>query len=253
MLIPRQLTVYSKAMKKPFILLLFSLFAFISNGQTGKEIKFSIGVNQSILSTDVTSPGLLSDGSVASGWAISSQDGPGFNLGLTGAFSISKNENWKLRTGINFQTLRFNTLSGGVGQNKEYRFLFEHKLNQIDLPLLLSYEKEKGKFSFGGDAGLIKGIVVWGEVSSLSYEISQNEEIDIYKGAKEPMGFVGLGDKFSLYAAPSMRYAISETIKLEIQPFYRYQFGDKSSYKYSNKEGAPMSQYGLNLGIVKRF
>mgnify|MGYP005857726159 CR=1 FL=1 len=240
-------------MKKLAISFLFSLIASISFAQNDKEVRLSFGINQSVLQPDITGQRLLPDASTASGMPISSQVNSGINISLTGAFPISKDGSWKFRTGLNFQTLRFNTLIGALGTENEYRFLFDHKLNQIDLPILISYEKEKGKFSFGGDAGIIKGIAVWGEISPLIYEISPDEDVTISEGISDPSGLVGLGKKYSLYAAPSIRYAVSETIKLEVQPFYRYQFGDKSNYEYTNKQGAPLSQYGINLGLVQWF
>ncbi|GMQ23357.1 hypothetical protein Aoki45_00390 [Algoriphagus sp. oki45] len=139
------------------------------------------------------------------------------------------------------------------GAYNEYRFLFEHKLNQIDIPLLLSFSKRSGKIGFGGDFGIIKGLAIWGEVTPLIYEINQNDEVDVSQGFTDASGFVNPGDKFSLYFAPSLQINLSKMIDLEFQPFYRYQFGDKSNYEYNNEQGAPLSQYGVNLGIIKRF
>lgn len=238
---------------KGIIILGCFLYCFAASAQNSKEIKLSFGVNQSVLHPDVTQQRMLPDGSIVSGLSVSSQGNSGFNGSLTGAVSILKSENWKFRTGINFQTLRFNTVVGAVGKENEYRFLFDHKLNQIDIPILFSYEIEKTKLSFGGDFGIIKAIAIWGDVYPLIYEIRPNSEVDITEGFTSPSGLVGIGKKYSAFVAPFLRYSISSEFKLEVQPFIRYQFGDKSSYEYNNKQGAPMSQFGINFGLVKQF
>lgn len=241
-------------MTKLFTVLLLSFIAFVSNAQTYKELRLSFGFNNSNLRTDVLRQSILPDGSLVSGFPISSQGVGGINVGLTGAFPISKNGIWKIRTGLNFQTLRFQSRVGGaVGNETEYRFLFDHRLNQLDLPILLSMEKSNGKFSYGGDFGVIKAIAIWGEVTPSIYKIKSDQEVSISTGQTDPSGFVGIGEKYSLYVAPSVRYAISTKIKLELQPFYRYQFGENSFAEYGNQKGPPLSQFGINFGIAKTF
>lgn len=238
---------------KKIIILVCLIYCIKASAQRSNEIKLSFGINQSVAHPDVTLQRTLPDGSIGSRLPVSSQGNSGYNGSLTGAVPISKSKNLKFRTGINFQTLRFNTLIGAIGSENEYRFLFVHKLNQIDIPILISYKKENTKLSLGGEIGIIKALAIWGEVSPLIYEIQPNKEVNITEGFTKPSGLVGIGEKYSAFLAPFFRYSISSQFGVEVQPFFRYQLGDKSSYEYNNKQGPSMSQFGINFGLVKQF
>jgi hypothetical protein len=239
---------------KKTVLILYILVSQLSFGQGSKEMRFSFGLNTSNLRPQSIRQVVLPGGEdVVSGFPIYATGGGGINAGLTWAFPISKNGIWKIRTGLHFQTLNFQSDVTLVDSKTSYQVTTDHKLNQFDLPLLLSMEKSKGEFSFGGDFGLIKAIAIWGKVTATSAQTNSSQEVSTFTGKVPASGFVAIKDKYSLYFAPSVRYAISAKIKLEFQPSYRYQFGDKSFHEYTSQVGPPLSQFNINFGIIKSF
>lgn len=237
---------------KKNILALLMLISISAHSQKIKDVRFSFGVNQSKYNPTDLKTNFLPDGSEIRDYQISSDAKTGLNGSITGALKLSKDGKLNLRTGLNFQSLRFKTLLDANSSGDVSRYIWDYTLYQLDLPLLISYQADGEKFSFGGDFGVIKALAVFGEIYTASIQLKENGEIIATEGIPAKVNdLVGLGEKYSAMFAPFVRYKVSESIRIELQPYFRHQFKSQSSNL--NETNPSMSQFGLNLGIVKQF
>ena len=115
----------------------------------------------------------------------------------------------------------------------------------LDVPLIVGYEWEKRRWSFGAEAGIFLNISLKAKGDALGVEnnFTRLEETDWFKPS------IGL----SYYGSLRIGYAIDEKTRISLGPTYRYVpniAGDpNSTYAFEQKYGL----LGLNLGIARRF
>lgn len=115
----------------------------------------------------------------------------------------------------------------------------------LDVPLIAGYDWEKGRWSFGAEAGIFLNISLKAKGDALGVEnnFTRLEETDWFKPS------IGL----SYYGSLRIGYAIDEKTRISLGPTYRYVpniAGDPdSTYDFVQKYGL----LGLNLGIAFKF
>lgn len=233
--------------------LFFIQFSFSSFSQGIQNLKFSYGNNLTEYKTGFLEKTLLPDNSVAENLKSNSFNTSGFSLGATLSFAISKDKSWMFTTGIFYQNFDLETSIYAYSDGSDYIFRRATIVNQLELPLLLSWRNSDKKFRYGGDFGVIKALAVWSKFqeNGITSGIGMDQKFDSY--TYDFSGPVNLLEKYSVYFAPSIGYDFTKKLGLEFQPFFRYQTGNESESLYSNKNGAAVIQYGINLNFVKYF
>jgi len=126
-----------------------------------------------------------------------------------------------------------------------YRKRTHSSYTLLDVPLIAGYEWEKGRWSYGAEAGIFLNISLKAKGDALDVEnnFTRLEETDWFKPS------IGL----SYYGSLRIGYAIDEKTRISLGPTYRYVpniAGDPSStYAFEQKYGL----LGVNLGIAFKF
>ncbi len=126
-----------------------------------------------------------------------------------------------------------------------YRKRTHSSYTLLDVPLIAGYEWEKGRWSFGAEAGIFLNISLKakGDVLDVENNFTRLEDTDWFKPS------IGL----SYYGSLRIGYAIDDKTRISLGPTYRYVpnvAGDpNSTYDFEQKYGL----LGLNLGIAFKF
>jgi hypothetical protein len=242
-------------MKKNILGVILVLFAFESFGQKGNELKLNFGFNQMWLLNKRTGVALNPiDNMTPVDLKIGSiRVETGMNYGIQRAFSISKNKQWRIISGFQYQKFAYEVNGALETSSSRFTYKFYNQVSQLDVPILISYIKSRDKFSFGLDGGVFKTVQVSGNHTSTVDQIPiLNPEI-VGEMSKEFNGFVRPLDKISLHLAPFARVAITDWLAYEIQPFFRFQDGLRALSIHSPKNHPRFVQWGINTGLVFNF
>ncbi|MBA4301900.1 hypothetical protein SAMN03080617_01945 [Algoriphagus alkaliphilus] len=233
--------------------LFFTLLSLSSFSQGVQNLKLSYGNNRTEYKTGFLEKTLLPNNKVAEDLKINSFNTDGFSFGATLGFAISKDKKWMFNTGLFYQNFDLATSIYAYSEGTDYIFRRATKVNQLELPLLVSWRNSDKKFRYGGDFGLIKALAVWSKYQEygVTSGIGIEQKFDSY--SYDLSGPVNLLEKYSFYFAPSIGYDFTKKLGIEFQPYFRYQIGNESQSWYSNSNGAPVIQYGINLNLVKYF
>lgn len=235
-----------------FLLILVSKSTF---AQQGNEWKMHIGFNRLFLIEKSQSRALLPDFSTIIDLNYeSSRVNVGTNYGIQRAFSISKNKQWRLITGLQYQDFAYDVFAFSDVNESRIFYSYSNKVSQWDVPLLVSYIMSKGKISFGIDGGILQTVFV---NSNYTVRLDQvpirNPEL-LGETNVESNGFVTRPlNKMSAYVAPFARISITDWLSYEVQPFFRYQSGSTAFSLHGANNNPAFGQWGLNTGLVFKF
>lgn len=218
-----------------------------------QNLKLSYGNNVTDYKTGFLEKTLLPDNSVAEDVKINSFNTTGFSFGATLGFAITKDKRWMFNTGLLYQNFDLQTSLYPNSMGVDYIFRKATTVNQLELPILVSWRNSDKKFRFGGDFGIIKALAVWSKYTDFGFSSGVGIEQEFYSSSNNFSGVVNLLEKYSFYLAPTVGYNFTTKLGIEFQPFYRYQTGNDSQDLYSNTSGSPVIQYGINLNLVKYF
>lgn len=241
-------------------LFIFFLFLGINNAiaQHSNEWKLAVGFNRMFLTEKAQLNGLLADFTTIVDLNYKNSNVTvGSNFGIQRVFSVSKNRQWRIITGIQYQDFAYEVNSYSDALDSRLIFNSSNKVSQWDIPLLVSYITSKGKFSFGADVGIFQTVFVTGEYwSKTTQDPVLNPQ---FVGESLPFSgsfFVTQPlRKMSAYLAPFARVDLTDWLAFEVQPFLRYQRGGSAlgfSYHSSNNNPA-FGQWGVNAGMVFKF
>jgi len=243
----------------PFVLkiiisTLFLMFLSLSTFSQGiQNLKLSYGNNVTDYKTGFLERGLLPNNTVAEDLKINSFSTSGFSFGATLGFAISKDKKWMFHTGLFYQNFDLETSIYAYSEGNDYIFRRATKVNQLELPFLVSWRNSKNKFRYGADLGMIKPLFIWSKYTESSFSSGVEAEPGFSSYDYNLEGAVNLLEKYSLYFAPTIGYDFTKKLGIEFQPYIRYQVGNSSEAIYSHQGGAPVLQYGINLNLVKYF
>ena len=115
----------------------------------------------------------------------------------------------------------------------------------LDVPLIAGYEWEKGRWSYGAEAGVFLNISMKakGDALDVNDEFIRLEDTDWFKPS------IGI----SYYGSLRIGYALDDKTRISLGPTFRYVpniAGDPATtYSFTQKYGL----LGLNIGIARRF
>lgn len=244
-------------MRTIFIALLI-LIKIPSFAQNNNEWKLSVGFNRMFL-TDKSQVKTLSPIDFTAVVDLNyeySNVKVGTNYGIQRAFSISKNKQWRLITGLQYQDFAYDVFAFSDVNDSRIFYSYSNSVSQWDVPLLVSYIMSKGKISFGIDGGILQTVFVNSNYTvRLDQEPIRNPEI-LGESTLESNEFVTQPlRKMSAYLAPFGRVDLTNWLAFEVQPFVRYQRGGSAAnLRYHSSSNNPaFGQWGLNTGLVFKF
>ncbi|MGY6521393.1 MAG: hypothetical protein ACXIUD_06670 [Mongoliitalea sp.] len=243
-------------MKNTLIIIFIVFGAYESFAQNNNEWKFQVGFNKFILTNknEITTLSPTDFTTIVDVTYESSSITLGTNYGIQRAFNVSKNKQWRIITGLQYQDFSYMVNAFSETADSRFLYVFSNKVSQWDIPLLASFIKSRGKFSFGGDAGIFQTVFVSSNYkSSIDQLPIRNPEI-LGESQVESKGFVNHPlDKVSLYMAPFARIDLTNWLIYEIQPFIRYQNGGAAFGIHNSRNNPAFGQWGLNTGLVIKF
>jgi len=112
----------------------------------------------------------------------------------------------------------------------------------LDVPLIVGFDREKGRWSFGAEAGVFFNI----SLKAKGDAVIENERIRL-EGTNWFKPSVGL----SYYGSIRVGYALDEKTRISLGPTFRYvpDISDPDRNNFVQKYGL----LGVNIGIARRF
>lgn len=245
-------------MKK--VLSIFFLFAITNQifAQHNNEWKLSVGFNRMFLTDKSQVKGLspIDFTTVADLNYEYSNVKVGTNYGIQRAFNVSKNKQWRIITGLQYQDFAYDVFAFSDVNDSRILFTFSNNVSQWDVPLLVSYFRSKGKISLGVDGGIFQTVFVntnytvrLDQVPIRNPELLGETNVELNGFVTRPL------NKMSAYLAPFARVDLTNWLAFEVQPFVRYQRGGSAAnLRYHSSSNNPaFGQWGLNTGLVFKF
>lgn len=242
-------------MKNVLFVLIFLLASVPSFAQTSNEWKLTIGFNSLFLTEKKQSIALLPDFTTIVDLNYeSSVVTVGTNYGIQRAFSVSKNKSWRIITGLQYQDFAYEVNAFSDSNDSRFLYTYSNKVSQWDVPLLVSYIKSKGKFTFGADGGVFQTVFVNALHTSRIDQVPINNPELLGESTVDLSGFVTQPlRKMSAYLAPFARLDLTDWLSYEVQPFIRYQGGGPAFGTHSSTNNPAFGQWGVNTGLVFKF
>ena len=185
---------------------LFFTTSFYCFPQGIQNLKLSYGNNRTEYKTGFLEKTLLPDNTVAEDVKIYSFNTSGFSFGATLGFAITKDKSWMFNTGLLYQNFDLQTSLYPSSMDVDYIFRKATNVNQLELPLLVSWRNSDKKFRFGGDFGIIKALAVWSKYTDFGFSSGIGIEQEFYSNSYSLSGPANLLKKFSFYFAPTVGY-----------------------------------------------
>jgi hypothetical protein len=183
---------------------------------------------------------------------FSYNSGESFNYGMLLSWQLSKNKLFYIKSGLSWTNMSFSTSTTYLSGNTGFFVNNNHEIKQVDLPILISYQKRVSNFEIGVDAGIVKSIWINSEISQNSQFQDTGSNPQFEQSLLSQSGFTEFSDKYSLFISPLIQWNFSKVSGLSLQPFYRIQMGDQSRLIYTTSSGS-INQFGINLGYIFRL
>ncbi|MEO6489215.1 MAG: hypothetical protein ABIO04_04670 [Ferruginibacter sp.] len=174
-----------------------------------------------------------------------------FNNGMsfrTGLNYSQINEKFKYQEGNIIQVVYITNANGdttGSFSTSATRYKTTYnKFKTIDIPLLIGYEVENGRFTFNFNAGAIVNIYSWqrGDVLDTAYK-----PISITTGKGSSPYQFKTNSGIGFLAAASIYYKLTDRMHLLAEPYFRYNFSPASKSDLTLKQ--KYNTAGIRLGL----
>lgn len=233
------------------LLLLSCTIAYSQKSDSVKTKKLSIGLVFSGYNSYRT---LHSDGSAIANSTIQGRDTteiPAFrwSFGASGTFEPVKG--LVLGAGLIYSARGYNTTSNTLTEASQGKIvklgtnIFDYNYYYLDVPLMIGYEFQAGKFHFGVNGGLV--VSLWLNSTTTSILTDTTGKTNSTTQSMDPVLRHG---NFSLTANIAISYDITNNLYITLQPNYLVYIQPivadvpVSEYLYS---------YGGSLGVYYRF